>query len=201
MVGTLVGLEIPLVMRISEAQRGAEGPGVAGADVRLLGRAGGVAGVSAAAGAATGADSHRAAVWPARTPAVALWALWLFRDELRRLAAYAVACALVLAALLAGVVGRRPHHHPGRGHFYQDRIVFAAASPYQRIVVTHRARPGTGCFSTATCSLPSATNTATTRRWYTRPWRRTVRPNGGRAGRRRRHGGARDARSTPRSNR
>ena len=33
--------------------------------------------------------------------AVAVWALWLFRGELRRVAAHALACALTIAALLA----------------------------------------------------------------------------------------------------
>ncbi len=64
LVGTLVGLEIPLVMRILKRQRGAQGPGVAGAHLRLPGRAGGVAGVPAAAGAAPGAGAHGAAVRP-----------------------------------------------------------------------------------------------------------------------------------------
>ena len=49
-------------MRILQAQRGAEGPGVAGADLRLPRRAGGVDRVSAAAGAAARADPHRPAV-------------------------------------------------------------------------------------------------------------------------------------------
>jgi spermidine synthase len=71
--------------------------------------------------------------------------------------------------------GCRPDHHLAEDKFYQDRIVFTAASPYQRIVVT-TASSATGCSSTATCSLPSATNTATTRPWCTRPWRRTARP-------------------------
>ena len=47
-----------------QAQRRAERPGVAGADLRLPGRAGGVGGVSAAAGAAPRHDPHRAAVRP-----------------------------------------------------------------------------------------------------------------------------------------
>ncbi|MBY0454321.1 MAG: polyamine aminopropyltransferase [Burkholderiaceae bacterium] len=68
---------------------------------------------------------------------VALWALWLFRHELRRWRAHALACALVIGALLAGVLGADHITTFAEDKFYQDRIVFSAASPYQRIVVTH----------------------------------------------------------------
>ncbi len=61
-VGTLVGLEIPLVMRILQRNVALQGPGVAGADLRLPGRARGVARLPAAAGAAARPDAHRAAV-------------------------------------------------------------------------------------------------------------------------------------------
>ncbi len=68
---------------------------------------------------------------------VALWALWLFRDELRRFAAHAVACGLTLAALLAGFAGANHITTLAEDRFYQERIVYTAASHYQRIVVTH----------------------------------------------------------------
>ncbi|MBO0942266.1 polyamine aminopropyltransferase [Acidovorax temperans] len=68
--------------------------------------------------------------------AVALWAVWLFRGELRRLRAHAVACVLVLGTLLAGFVGADHITTLAEDKFYQDRIVFSTASPYQRIVVT-----------------------------------------------------------------
>jgi spermidine synthase len=69
--------------------------------------------------------------------AVAVWALWLFRHELRLLAHHAIACALVLAALLAGFASAHRITSLAEDKFYQDRVVFAANSPYQRIVVTH----------------------------------------------------------------
>ncbi len=67
---------------------------------------------------------------------VAVWALWLFRHELRRWRSHAWACALVLAALvaafaLAGQVTRLVDEQ-----FYQDNIVINHQSPYQRIVLT-----------------------------------------------------------------
>ncbi|AVT22176.1 spermidine synthase [Paracidovorax avenae] len=68
---------------------------------------------------------------------VAVWALWLFRHELRRFRAHALACAAVLVALLAGFAGAEHITRLAEDHFYQDRIVIASASPYQRIVVTH----------------------------------------------------------------
>ena len=67
---------------------------------------------------------------------VAVWALWLFRWELRRFAAHAAACAMVVGLLLAALVGAEQITSFAEDKFYQDRIVFTAASPYQRIVVT-----------------------------------------------------------------
>ena len=69
--------------------------------------------------------------------AVAVWALWLFRHELRRLAAHGVACGLTLVVLLAGFAGADHITTLAEDKFYQDRVVFTAVSPYQRIVVTN----------------------------------------------------------------
>lgn len=74
--------------------------------------------------------------------AVAVWALWLFRHELRRWQAHASACAAVVLALLAGMAGADHVTTWAEDKLYQDRVVFAATSPYQRIVVTHA--PGEG---------------------------------------------------------
>ena len=68
--------------------------------------------------------------------AVAVWALWVFRFELRRFAAHAVACGLTLAVLAAGFVQADAITSLAEDKFYQDRIVLAATSPYQRVVVT-----------------------------------------------------------------
>ena len=74
--------------------------------------------------------------------AVAVWALWLFRHELRHFGAHALACAGVLALLLAGFAGAATLTSWAEDRFYQDRIVFTATSPYQRIVVTNNAAHG-----------------------------------------------------------
>ncbi len=68
--------------------------------------------------------------------AVAVWALWVFRHELRRFGAHAVACGLTLAVLAAGFVQADAVTSLAEDKFYQDRIVLAATSPYQRVVVT-----------------------------------------------------------------
>ena len=68
--------------------------------------------------------------------AVAVWALWLFRFELRQFKAHALACGLTLTALAVAFAGADRITTLAEDKFYQDRIVFTAASPYQRIVVT-----------------------------------------------------------------
>jgi spermidine synthase len=68
--------------------------------------------------------------------AVAFWALWVFRHELRRFGAHATACLLSVAALAAGFAMADQITTLAEDKFYHERIVLAASSPYQRIVVT-----------------------------------------------------------------
>ncbi|HWP13442.1 MAG TPA: polyamine aminopropyltransferase [Ramlibacter sp.] len=68
---------------------------------------------------------------------VALWALWLFRHELRRLRAHAAACLATLGLLSGAFAGAHLITTLAEDRFYQDPVVFAASSPYQRIVVTN----------------------------------------------------------------
>ena len=135
LVGTLVGLEIPLVMRILKRN-------VALKDlvsqVLTFDYLGALA-VSLAFPLVLVPHLgliRTGLVFGLMNAAVALWALWLFRHELHRRAAYAAACAGVLALLGAGLVGADRITSLAEDRFYQDRIVVAAASPYQRIVVT-----------------------------------------------------------------
>ncbi|MBS0291652.1 MAG: polyamine aminopropyltransferase [Proteobacteria bacterium] len=67
---------------------------------------------------------------------VALWALYLFWHELRQRRAFVAACALVLGVLGAGLWGADRITTLAEDRFYQDRIVLAESTPYQRIVVT-----------------------------------------------------------------
>jgi spermidine synthase len=69
--------------------------------------------------------------------AVALWALWLFRNELRAFKAHLLATVAVIGLLLAGMLGADQITTLAEDKFYQDKIIFSATSPYQRIVVTH----------------------------------------------------------------
>ena len=69
--------------------------------------------------------------------AVAVWTLWVFRHELRRLSAHALACALTVGVLLAGFVAADQITSLSEDKLYHDPVVLAATSPYQRIVVTN----------------------------------------------------------------
>jgi spermidine synthase len=68
--------------------------------------------------------------------AVAVWALWLFRGELRRVGAHVAACVFVVAALVAAMAGASRISTWAEDRFYADRIVYSESSIYQRVVVT-----------------------------------------------------------------
>lgn len=135
LVGTLVGLEIPLVMRILRRNvalkelvsqvltfdyLGALAVSLAFPLV-LVPRLGLI---------------RTGLLFGLMNAAVAVWALWLFRHELRHARAHALACGLTLAALAAGFAGAGLVTTLAEDHFYQDRIIFTETTPYQRIVVT-----------------------------------------------------------------
>ena len=67
---------------------------------------------------------------------VGFWTLWVFRHELRLFAAHAWACVLTVALLAVGFGMADQITTLAEDKFYHDRIVLAATSPYQRIVVT-----------------------------------------------------------------
>ena len=134
-VGTLVGLEIPLVMRILKRN-------VALKDlvsqVLTFDYLGALA-VSMAFPLLLVPHLgliRTGLLFGVMNAAVALWAVWLFRHELRRLKAHLAACGMVLGILLAALAGAEHITTFAEDKFYQDRIVFSTASPYQRIVVT-----------------------------------------------------------------
>ena len=149
LVGALVGLEIPLVMRILKAHfrdrwqlselvsqvltfdyLGALVVAVA-FPLLLLPQLGLI---------------RTGVVFGLMNAAVATWALWLFRAELRRVRAHAVACALVVAALCAAALGADQLTTWAEDRFYGERIVYAANSEYQRVVVTASASGETRLF-------------------------------------------------------
>jgi spermidine synthase len=67
---------------------------------------------------------------------VAAWAMWLLRGELRRLSAHVLACLAVVAALLATLAGAERISTWAEDRFYADRILYSETSAYQRVVVT-----------------------------------------------------------------
>ena len=134
-VGTLVGLEIPLVMRILRR------------DVTLKDLVSQVLTFDYLGALAVSLAFplwlvpqlgliRTGFLFGLMNAAVALWALWLFRRELPRWREFAAASALVVALLAAGMAGAGQITTLAEEHFYQDRIAFAHSSPYQRIVVT-----------------------------------------------------------------
>jgi len=134
-VGTLVGLEIPLVMRILRR------------DIQLKDLVSQVLTFDYLGALAVSVAFPLVLVpqlgmirtgllFGLMNAAVGVWALWLFRHELRRRAAHVLACGLTLAALGAAFAFSERITTLAEDRFYQDRIVFAASSPYQRIVVT-----------------------------------------------------------------
>ena len=140
-VGTLVGLEIPLVMRILKRN-------VALKDlvsqVLTFDYLGALA-VSLAFPLVLVPHLgliRTGLLFGLMNAGVAVWALWLFRHELRHLPAHALACGLTLAALGLGLAGADGVTSWAEDKMYQDRVVFAQTTPYQRIVVTHG--PGEG---------------------------------------------------------
>jgi spermidine synthase len=68
--------------------------------------------------------------------AVAVWALLIFRSQLRRFGAHALACAAVVAMLLAALAGADELSTWAEDRFYGDGIIVRESSDYQRVVVT-----------------------------------------------------------------
>ena len=68
--------------------------------------------------------------------AVAVWTVWLFRGELRGLVAHALACVLTVAVLAAAFAGAGHITRWAEDRFYGDNIVYSESSAYQRVVVT-----------------------------------------------------------------
>ncbi len=139
-VGVLVGLEIPLVMRLLRRHNRHEGGGLGHLVSQVL--------TFDYLGALAVAIAFPLLLVPhlglIRTgaffgllnAAVAVWALLLFRGELRRFAAHALACALTIAALLAAFVAADAVTTWAEDRFYADHVLYSETSAYQRVVVT-----------------------------------------------------------------
>jgi spermidine synthase len=67
---------------------------------------------------------------------VALWALWIFRGQLRKLTLHIISSALVCVVLLTAFVLSDRITTMGEERFYGERIAITHTTPYQRIVLT-----------------------------------------------------------------
>jgi spermidine synthase len=142
-IGVLVGLEIPLVLRILKRQGDRQGDGRGG-----LGHLVSQVLTFDYLGALAVAIAFPLLLVPQlgliRTGAffgllnavVAVWALLLFRGELRRVASHALACALTIAALLGAFAAADRVTTWAEDRFYADHVLFSETSAYQRVVVT-----------------------------------------------------------------
>ena len=197
LVGMLVGLEIPLVMRILKRYAGRSGSG----GLKML--------VSQVLtfdylGALVVAIAFPLLLVPQlgliRTGAffglmnagVAVWALWLFRGELRGMAPHATACVGTIAAL-AGAFAFADHVTTwAEDRFYADHVIYSETSPYQRIVIT-ASRAGVRLFLNGNLQFHSRDEYRYHEALVHPALSAAVAPRQrARAGRRRRHGGARD---------
>ena len=139
LVGTLVGLEIPLVMRILKRHFSAR-YGLKDLVSQVL--------TFDYLGALLVALAFPLVLVPhlglVRTGmafgllnvGVAVWALWIFRADLRARTAHVTACALSSTLLLAALAGAEQLTTWAEDRFYGEHIVFKQSSAYQRIVVT-----------------------------------------------------------------
>ncbi len=135
-IGILVGLEIPLVMRILRRQGG--GLKTLVSQVLTFDYLGALA-VSIAFPLVLVPQLgliRTGAFFGLLNAGVAVWTLWLFRGQLRRVEAHATACALTLAALAAAFATADNVTTWAEDRFYADHVLYAESSPYQRIVVT-----------------------------------------------------------------
>jgi spermidine synthase len=67
---------------------------------------------------------------------VALWTTWLFRQHLARPLAQRASCALVVLLLAAGLVFADRITDTSDAALYSDEVILAKTTPYQRLVVT-----------------------------------------------------------------
>ena len=67
---------------------------------------------------------------------VALWALWLFREQLQSAALLRAQGVVSLAVLIAGFAAAGQFTSLAEAHLYADEIVHTETTPYQRIVIT-----------------------------------------------------------------
>ncbi len=134
-VGVLVGLEIPLVMRILKQQFAFKD---LVAQVLTLDYLGALA-VSLLFPIVLAPHlglNRTSLLFGLLNVLVAAWALWLFREQLPQARWLRGQCIAAILALLAGFAAADRLTTLAEDNLYAEEIVFAQTSPYQRIVVT-----------------------------------------------------------------
>ena len=148
LVGVLVGLEIPLVMRILQSQlRGLSSGAASHTKVGLKNLVSQVLTFDYLGALAVSIAFplllvphlgliRTGVLFGLLNVGVACWALWLFRGQLRSHASHTAACVLSAAALLGAGWGADHITTWAEDRFYADNVLFSETSPYQRVVVT-----------------------------------------------------------------
>ena len=148
LVGVLVGLEIPLVMRILQSQlRGLSSGAASHTKVGLKNLVSQVLTFDYLGALAVSIAFplllvphlgliRTGVLFGLLNVGVACWALWLFRGQLRSHTSHAAACVLSAAALLGAGWGADRITTWAEDRFYADNVLFSETSPYQRVVVT-----------------------------------------------------------------
>ncbi|MBS0447815.1 MAG: polyamine aminopropyltransferase [Proteobacteria bacterium] len=138
-IGILVGLEIPLVMRILKRQlRSGGGLKTLVSEVLTFDYLGALA-VSIAFPLVLVPQLgliRTGAFFGLLNAGVAVWTLWLFRGHLRHWTSHALACAATIATLVLAFVAADHVTSWAEDRFYADHVLYAETSPYQRVVVT-----------------------------------------------------------------
>ena len=105
--------------------------------------------------------------------AVGLWSTFLLRQSLRRVVALRLRCIVVLAALLAGFALLTTSPPLAEDGLYADDVILSRNSPYQRIVIT-RGKASFQLFLNGNLQFSSADSIAITKRWCIPRSRRPV---------------------------
>ena len=135
LVGILVGLEIPLVMRILRERLGFKDLVAQVLTFDYLGALGVSIAFPLLLAPRLGLI-RTAFLFGLMNALVAAWAVWLFRDRLARPAMAALRCFAVVMFLAAGFIGSDALTRMSEDRLYSDQIVHAESSRAQRIVVT-----------------------------------------------------------------
>ena len=135
LTGVLVGLEIPLVMRILKDQLAFKDVVSHVLSVDYLGALAVSLAFPLLLAPRLGLI-RTGMLFGLMNVAVAGWAAWLFQDQLARPGALRLRCALAALALLAGLVSAERLTRWAEENIYADDIIYAETTPYQRIVLT-----------------------------------------------------------------